>query len=105
MSVVFLSCLKGVKDPFQAQEEKCDFSRDAAAEKSSSRVEGRIFWFFFELWQQSGFPLELQWEPNGPARGASGMSSVHASCEGTLGIPLQFLSGTRSTSGIEAGTS
>ena len=29
----FLSCLKGVKDPVEAQEERWDFSRDAAAEK------------------------------------------------------------------------
>ena len=30
----FLSCLKGVKDPFKAQEVRWDFSRDAAEEKS-----------------------------------------------------------------------
>ena len=29
----FLSCLKGVKYPFEAQEETWDFSRDAAAER------------------------------------------------------------------------
>ena len=29
----FLSCLKGVKDPFEAQEGRWDFSRDAAVEK------------------------------------------------------------------------
>ena len=29
----FLSCLKGVKDPLEAQEGRWDFSRDAAAEK------------------------------------------------------------------------
>ena len=33
MSGNFLSCLKGVKDPFEAQEGRWDFSRDAAAEK------------------------------------------------------------------------
>ena len=30
MSGNFLSCLKGVKDPFLAQERRWDFSRDAA---------------------------------------------------------------------------
>ena len=33
MSGNFLSCLKGVKDPLEAQEGRWDFSRDAAAEK------------------------------------------------------------------------
>ena len=29
----FLSCIKGIKDPFKDQEGRWDFSRDAAAEK------------------------------------------------------------------------
>ena len=33
MSGKFLSCIKGVKDPFKAQEGRWDFSQDAAAEK------------------------------------------------------------------------
>ena len=33
MSGNFLSCIKGVKDPFKAQEGRRDFSRDAAVEK------------------------------------------------------------------------
>ena len=33
MSGDFLSYLKGVKDPFEAQEGRWDFSRDATAEK------------------------------------------------------------------------
>ena len=33
MSGDFLSYLKGVKDPFEAQEGRWDFSRDAAVEK------------------------------------------------------------------------
>ena len=32
MSGNFLSCLKGVKDPFQAQEGRWDFSPDTTAE-------------------------------------------------------------------------
>ena len=35
----------------------------------------------------------------------SGTSSLHASFEGPLGIPLQSLPGPRSSSGVEAGTS
>ena len=33
MSGNFLSCIKGVHDPFEAQEARWDFSQDAAAEK------------------------------------------------------------------------
>ena len=33
MSGNFLSCIKGVHDPFKAQEERWDFSLDAAVEK------------------------------------------------------------------------
>ena len=33
MSGNFLSGIKGVKDPFEAQEGKWDFARDATAEK------------------------------------------------------------------------
>ena len=35
----------------------------------------------------------------------SGKSSLHASCEGPLGIPFQALSRLRSSFGVEAGTS
>ena len=35
----------------------------------------------------------------------SGKSSLHASCEGLLGIPLQSVPGPRSPSGAEAATS
>ena len=35
-----------------------------------------------------GVPLELQQDLK-PARAASGKSSLHSSCEGPLGIPLQ----------------
>ena len=34
MSGNFLSCLKGVKDPLEAQERRWDFSRDTTAGKS-----------------------------------------------------------------------
>ena len=33
MSGNFLSCLKGAKDPYEALEERWDFSRDAVVEK------------------------------------------------------------------------
>ena len=40
-----------------------------------------------------------------PLMGGSGTSSLHASCEGPVGIPLQSLPGPMSSSGVEAETS
>ena len=40
-----------------------------------------------------------------PARVALGMSSLHSSCEGPLGIPFQSVQGHRASSQVEARTS
>ena len=50
-------------------------------------------------------PMELQRGPKGPARVASGKSSLHASCEGPLRIPFQLVPGPRSSSGAQSGSS
>ena len=105
MSGNFLSCLKGVKDPFEAQEGKWDFSRDAGVKTASSCVEGRISWFFSSCGRKLGVLFELQMGPQRPACVSSGMSSPHASCEGPLGILLQSLLGLKSSFVIEAGIS
>ena len=47
----------------------------------------------------------MRWGHQGPARVASGMSNLHASCKGPLRIPLQSFLGPRSSSGVEGGTS
>ena len=52
-----------------------------------------------------GVTLVLRWELQGPARVASGKSSLHVSCEEPLGIPLQSVPDPRSSSGAEAATS
>ena len=49
MSGNFLSCLKGVKDPFGAQEGRWDFSRYTAAEKGFSSCAEENLLIFFEL--------------------------------------------------------
>ena len=56
---------------------------------------------FLELWQ---VPLALRWGLQGPICVVSGKASLHASCKGTLGIPLQSVLGPKSLSGAEAGT-
>ena len=98
MSGNFLSCLKGVKDPFEAQEGKWDFSRDAGAKTASSCVEGRISWFFssrgrFLSRYDGDLRDPLVWPQERPvsmrvARGLSGFLSSR--CQGrNLKFPLQ----------------
>ena len=73
--------------------------------RASSRFEGRISWFFLTCGSNLRVPLELRRGHQGPARVASGKPSLHANSERALGIPLQSLPGTRSSCGVEAGTS
>ena len=54
-----LSCFKGVKDTFKAQEGRWDFSQDAAAENGLILLEGRISWFFSGCCRKLGVPLKL----------------------------------------------
>ena len=46
MSGNFLSSIKGVKDPFKAQEGRWNFTRDTVAEKGLILCEEIISWFF-----------------------------------------------------------
>ena len=102
MSWNLLSCLKGFKDPVAWLRREGGIPHKTPQMKKSARFEWRISWFFSS---DSGIPLELRWGPQGPTHGASGRSSLHASHEESLRIPLQSLPGPRSSSGVEAGTS
>ena len=101
----FLSCIKGVKDTFESQECIWISLKKPQQKRASSRIEGRISWFFLSCGGNLGVPLKLQRGLQGPPRIGSGKSSLHASCEGPLGIPLQLMLGLRSSSAVEAGTS
>ena len=101
----FLSCIRRIKDPFEAQEGMWAFSRDTQWRRPSSRVKGIISWFFSSCARKLGVPLLFQLGPQGPTRVAAGKSSLHASCEWTLGTPLQSVPGPTSSSGAEARTS
>ena len=76
MSGNFFSCSKGVKDPSEVQEGRCDLPRDASAEKGLISLGGENILDFLELRQ---IPLELRRGRQGPARVASGKASLHAS--------------------------
>ena len=56
MSGNFLSCSKGVKDPFKVQEGRCDFPQDTTAENGLISHGGEDNLVFLELRQ---VPLEL----------------------------------------------
>ena len=73
--------------------------------RATSCVEEKISWFFSISGMKLGVPLELGQGPQGTIHVASGKSSLHASCEGPLGIPLQSVPGHMFSSGVEAGTS
>ena len=96
MSGHFLSCNKGVKDPFEVQEGRCDFPQVATTEKGLISPGGANLLVLLELRQ---VPLELRQELQRPARGASGKASLHASCKGPLGIPIESVPSPKSSSG------
>ena len=87
--------------PFRGSRGKLGF----LLKRSSSRVEGRISWFFLRCVRKLGIPLALRRGPQGPVHVGSGKFSLHASFEGPLRIPLQSRPGQRSSSGVETGTS
>ena len=100
-----MSCIKGVKDPFKIKKEGGISLETLQRKRASSCVEGRISWHFSSCCRKLGNLLELRWGPQGHVRAASGKSSLHASCEGPLGILLQSVAGPRSSSGAEPRTS
>ena len=73
--------------------------------RASFRIEGRISWFLSSCGRKLRVPIELCQGLQGFARVASGKSSLHASCEEPLGIPLQSVSDPRPSSGAKAGSS
>ena len=68
MSVNFLSCFKGVNDPFEAQEGRWDFSRDTAVKKGFISHGVVNLLFLLELRQQT-------WGSSQATTGTSGTRS------------------------------
>ena len=91
--------------PFRGSRVKVGFLERPQRRRTSSRIEGRNSWFSSSCGRKLGVPLDLRRGPQGPACGASGRSSLHASSKQPLGIPLHLVMGPRSSSGVDTKTS
>ena len=101
MSGNFLSCSKGVKDPLEVPEFRCDYSRDAAEKMGLISPGGDNLLDFLELQQVLSTyygdlrdPLWWPQERPVPMRVAPG----------PLGIPLPSMKGPKTFCGVVAGT-
>ena len=101
MSENFLSCSKGVKNPLEVPEVRCDYPRDASAEMGLILPEGENLLNFLELQQVLSTydgdlrdPLCWPQERPVPMRVA----------RGPLGIPLPSMPGPQILCGVGVGT-
>ena len=101
MSGNFLSCSKGVKDPFEVPEIRCDLPGDTSAEMGLISPGGENLLDFLELRQvlstyDGDLRAPLWWpqERTVPKRVARGV----------LGIPLPSMLGLKTLCGFGAGT-
>ena len=101
MSGNFLSCSKGVKDPLEVPEFRCDKPRDDSAEMGLISPGGEDLLDFLELWQvlltyDGDVRDPLWWPQERPVP----MRVVR----GPLGIPLASMPGPKTLCGVSAGT-
>ena len=101
MSGNFLSCSKGVKDPLEVPEVRCDYTRDASVEMGIISPRGENLLYFLELWQvpstYDGALRDRLWWPQEkpvPMRVA----------RVPLGIALPSMPGPKTLCGVGAGT-
>ena len=101
MSVNVLSCSKGVKDPLEVPEVRCEYPRDASAEMGLISPGGENFLDFLELQQVlSTYDGDLRdphrWPQERPV-------PMRVSLR-PLGIPLPSMLGPKILCGAGAGT-
>ena len=101
MSGNFLSCSKGVKDPLEVPEVRCDYTPDASAEMRLILPGGENLLDFLELRQvlstyNGDLRDPLWWTQERP---------VHMRvAQGPFGIPLPSMPGPKTLCGVGAGT-
>ena len=101
MSGNFLSCSKGVKDPLEVPEVRCDYPRDASVEMGIISPRGENLQDFLELRQvPSTYDADLRdplwWPQERPV--PMGVA------RGPLGIALPSMPGPKTLCGVGAGT-
>ena len=101
MSGNFLSCSKGVKDPLEVPEVRCDYPRDASAEMGLISPGGEnLLDFLFLQKVLSTYDEDLRdpiwWPQERPV--PMGVA------QGPVGIPLPSMLGPKTLCGVSAGT-
>ena len=101
MSGNFLICSKGVKDPLEVPEVRCDYPRDASAEMGLISPGGENLLDFLELWH-------VLWTYDGDLRdplwGPQERPDPMRVARGPLGILLPSMPGPKTLCGVSAGT-
>ena len=97
----FLSCSKGVKDPLEVPEFRCDLPGDASAEMGLISPGGENILDFLELQQvlstyDGDLRVPLWWPQERPV--------PLRVARGPLGIPLPLMPGLKTMCGIGVGT-
>ena len=101
MSGNFLSCRKGVKDPLEVPELRCDYPGDGSAETGLISPGGEKLLDFLELGQVlstyvGDFRDQIWWPQERPV--------PMRVARGPLGIPIPSMPGPKTLCGVGAGT-
>ena len=101
MSGNFLSCSKGVKDPLEVPEVRCDYPGDASVEMGIISLRGENLLDFLELRQ---VPSTYDGAQRDPLWWPQERSVPMGVARGPLGIALPSMPGPKTLCGVGAGT-
>ena len=101
MSGNFLSCSKGVKDPLEVPEFRCDYPRYASAEMGLISPGWENLLDFLELRQVLS---TYEWNFRDPLQSPQERPVPMRVARGPLAIPLPSMLGPKTLCGVSAGT-
>ena len=101
MSGNFLSCSKGVKDPLEVPEIRCNLPGEASAEMGLISPGGENLLDFLELRQVLS---TYDWDLTDPLWWPQLRPVPMRDARGPLGIPLPSMLGPKTSCGVSAGT-